>query len=455
MSNQDAFGSEINNIHADDPLIVSIRALEQDRLVENNPLNNLFSQSEKIGFLQTHDEAIAAGQLPTRQSPSLDRMPLSAQAPKTVGPYIIESVLGKGGFSTVFAARRIDMSGRFAVKVYRFDGLDSMTRVEIERSVLQILSHPNVISLSDFGNTKTGLHYVVMPLIDGVRIDRFVHEQQAPPRTIAGIFAQVADGLQHVHDLGVLHRDLKPSNILVTHTGFPVITDFGLAKLIQSNKEESISTQSVTATGAILGTLGYIAPEQISSSSQEDTPSVDIYSLGATLFRVLTGETPKESRNLLKALKESRTKRPVFGTNSKKSAPKTLQSICLKCLENSPRDRYQSMEELRQDLQDYADGKIVIVRGYSSFHKLCRWIKKEPLVAVLAFGLGFTLLLWAWSFHLILNLSDGYRNISNSETAPRVLNVGGGTPDIPPLSENKNNLPIDQLTGVDSLGNRK
>lgn len=76
-------------------------------------------------------------------------------------------------------------------------------------------------------------------------------------------------------------------------------------------------------------------------------------------------------------------------------------------------------------------------------------------MAVLAFGLGFTLLLWAWSFHLILNLSDGYRNISNSETAPRVLNVGGGTPDIPPLSENKNNLPIDQLTGVDSLGNRK
>ncbi|MFM7517309.1 MAG: serine/threonine-protein kinase [Pirellula sp.] len=270
-----------------------------------------------------------------------------------------------------------------------------------------------------------------------------------------GFFAKVADGLQHVHDLGVLHRDLKPSNILVTHTGFPVIIDFGLAKRIQSNKDESISTQSVTATGAILGTLGYIAPEQISSYFQEDTPSVDIYSLGATLFRVLTGETPKESRNLLKALKESRTKRPDFGMNSKKSAPKTLQSICLKCLENCPKDRYQSMEELRQDLQDYADGKIVIVRGYSSFQKLCRWIKKEPLVAILAFGLGFTLLLWAWSFHLILNLSDGYRNISNSATAPKVHNVGGGTPDRPPLSEKKDNLPIDQLKGVDSLANRK
>jgi serine/threonine protein kinase len=454
MSSQDAFGREPIDLHTDDPLFASIREFEQDRLVENHPLEDLIDKPKRLGFLMTHDEAIVARQPPIPPTHSLKRFPQNDKAPGIVGPYIIESVLGKGGFSTVFEARRSDMSGRFAVKVHRLGGLDSMKRLEIERSVLQILSHPNVISLVDFGNTQTGLHYVVMPLIDGLRIDRFVQNHQVPPRTIARIFAQVADGLQHVHDLGILHRDLKPGNILVTRSGFPVITDFGLAKQIRTETDESISTQSVTVTGAVLGTLGYIAPEQISSSSQEDTPSVDIYSLGATLFRVLTGETPKESRNLLKALKESRSKRPCFGVNSKKSAPKTLQIICLKCLENSPSDRYLSMEELRQDLQDYADGKIVNVRGYSSFQKLCRWTKKEPLAAILSFGLGCTLLLWAWSFHLILNLSGDFRNISNSSTTQSVPTVLGSNTQKPQTSEKKNDSHVDLGKKIDSLAKR-
>lgn len=322
--------------------------------------------------------------------------------PRKLGSYTITKLIGRGGFSSVYAAKRDGVDTCFAVKVFNQRWLDAIERLEIERLVLAKLRHPNLVSAVDFGQSPDGAAYLVMPLIDGVRIDEHASTRNLGYCEIAHLFAQLASGLQYAHERGIIHRDLKPGNILVSNDGVPVVTDFGLAKQLYSSPEESQSLPSITATGAILGTLGYLAPEQIAESQECVTSAVDVYGLGATLYRVLTGHPPGESRNLLKALRESQTQRATFSRDRRRQFPRDLRAICLKCLEKSPGDRYASMRELREDLQDFADGKTVRIRRVPWKTRMKRWIQTEPLTAVLSLGLvavifsALLITVWFW-----------------------------------------------------------
>jgi tetratricopeptide (TPR) repeat protein len=325
------------------------------------------------------------------------------QLPWKLGRYTLVSEIGHGGFSRVYLGTRDGTDDRFAIKVFQHRWMDAIERLDIERLILQKLNHPNLVSAVDFGHTEDGTSYLVMPMIDGVRIDHYAQTGKLEYRRIAKLFSQLAAGLQYAHERGVIHRDLKPGNVLVSHQGIPIVTDFGLAKQFHQSQDHSKSLPSLTATGAILGTLGYLAPEQIQGGPEKVTAAVDIYGLGATLFRVLTGQTPGESQNLLKALRESQSRRATFSGDQKRSIPSSLRAICLKCLEKSPSDRYGSMRELQEDLESFAAGNPVRIRKVPWKARMRRWMETEPITAGLSLGLitvslgGMLAVLWLWN----------------------------------------------------------
>lgn len=384
-------------LESNDPFLDHLKALCHGEQSKNQSIESLVAAAERVGFLETNQDAKPFEALPI--DASADRYTATdLNVLKEVGEYQLGKRIGKGGSSQVFEALRKDSKRRFAVKVYTLVGIDSVDRLDVEREALIRLKHPNVVELSDFGKTEDGIYYLVMPLIEGVWIDQFVRKNTIDTRGVAKLFANVADGLQHIHDRGILHRDLKPSNILVTPKGIPVITDFGLAKRIRSSSDDSSTLASITATGTILGTLGYIAPEQIDSDDDNTDQTIDIYGIGATLFSVLTGEKPTEDKNLLKAIRESKTRSTVFPPELKHEIPRDLRSICLKCLEVSSGDRYQSMVSLKKDLLAFSIGNPVSFSKPSLLNRGIRWIQEYPLTLGLASALVLALVMLLGSF---------------------------------------------------------
>ena len=391
------YGPDQVPLESNDPFLDHLKALCHGEQSKNQSIESLVAAAERVGFLETNQDAKSFEALPI--DASADRYTATdLKVLKEVGEYQLGKRIGKGGSSQVFEALRKDSKRRFAVKVYTLVGIDSVDRLDVEREALIRLKHPNVVELSDFGKTKDGIYYLVMPLVEGVWIDQFVRKNTIDTRGVARLFANVADGLQHIHDRGILHRDLKPSNILVTPEGIPVITDFGLAKRIRSASDDSRTLTSITATGTILGTLGYIAPEQIDSDDDNTDQTIDIYGIGATLFSVLTGEKPTEDKNLLKAIRESKTRSTVFPPELKHKIPRDLRSICLKCLEVSSGDRYQSMDSLKKDLLAFSIGSPVSFSKSSLLNRGIRWIQEYPLTLGLASALVLALVMLLGSF---------------------------------------------------------
>lgn len=300
-----------------------------------------------------------------------------------LGPYVLVRLLGVGGFSRVFEAYHRDRPAeRVALKLFQHRWLDALERLEIERLVLQELRHPNLVRAIDSGETEDGLSYLVLAFVPGQRIDEFVRSRKLAPREIAVLFAQLADALAYAHGQDVIHRDLKPNNILVSADGFPVVADFGLAKRLRLPRG-----QSVTVSGALVGTLGYLAPEQVRGGRDEITRAVDVYGLGATLYAVLTGRPPTDSENLLRGLHQLQHGRPPAPRSLNPNVPLELQLICLKCLETLPQDRYGAMEEVAADLRRFAAGQPVAARAPSIPTQLWRWARANPTVASLIGGI--------------------------------------------------------------------
>lgn len=320
-----------------------------------------------------------------------------------LGEYILKQEIGRGGFGRVYLAEHNCSKKLFAIKVVNLESVKDPERFDIERMVMQKLSHPNIVSFVDFGKSSDNIFYLVMSLIVGQRLDHFIEERRVTPQGIALIFADVASGLQYAHEIGVVHRDLKPSNILVTDQGNPMITDFGLAKTVPNFKRESEIQSSITSTGMILGTLGYLAPEQLGLESKYVSQRTDIYGFGATLFKVLTGRTPFESKDFFSALREIESHVPGFTDNERQKIPKPLRDICIKCLEKLPQNRYESMEQLRKTLIAFANGERISVPQRPFYRRINDLIRSEPLIAsltMLSIGVlicGLITSIWFWN----------------------------------------------------------
>lgn len=269
--------------------------------------------------------------------------------------YEVESCLGRGGMGEVYLAQHLTLRRKCAVKILDPTLIqDSLVRkrLETEAQICASLSHPNIVSVFDFGITDDNRPFLAMEFVEGIDLKEYSHGSGGSLgyECILNLLLQIVDALAHSHAAGIFHRDLKPGNILISNPSFPnetvKIVDFGIAKVTVAGGE----MQYLTRTGELLGSPSYMSPEQIRGEAIDERS--DIYSLGCVLYEILTGKQLFKRASMIAALEANLkdsppAELPGVTDDSKKNR---IYKVMLKCLAKSPDERYQSMEELRQEL---------------------------------------------------------------------------------------------------------
>lgn len=301
---------------------------------------------------------------------------------ESIGRFKILEPLGRGGFGVVFRAFDPELQRDVAIKISRWDLASSAeTRQRFQREAIAAagLNHPGIVRVYEVDSDR-GLDYIVSELVDGESVAQ-VNGRLFPVREAAQIVRDVADALEHAHQRGVLHRDLKPANILLADQSnsphlTPKISDFGLAA-IQGQT-------SLTQTGAMVGTPEFMSPEQAAGDAGQIGPATDIYALGGILYCLLAGRSPFAGNSLLKTLAAIKKSDPPLPSRWNPDIPRDLESICLKCLEKQPAQRYSSARELQADLSRFLDGRPVTARRVTDLERCIRWCRRNPLTTALS-----------------------------------------------------------------------
>jgi serine/threonine protein kinase len=278
-----------------------------------------------------------------------------------LGPYEIISPLGSGGMGEVYRARDPRLSRHVAIKILPVTGaasLLSLRRFEQEARAAAALNHPNILAIHDFGS-DAGFYYVVSELLLGETLRAALADGPLPPSKTVDYAAQIATGLAAAHDQGVIHRDLKPENLFVTREGRVKILDFGLAKLTDAGDSHSEAGQLATRTvdtmpGVVLGTAGYMSPEQV--RSQPTDQRTDIFALGVVIYEMLTARRPFVEPSAIETMTAIATKDPPALAALAAATPPALVRIVKRCLEKRPEDRFQSARDLAFALDNLVDG---------------------------------------------------------------------------------------------------
>ncbi|MBY0263512.1 MAG: serine/threonine protein kinase, partial [Phycisphaerales bacterium] len=298
-----------------------------------------------------------------------------------IGPYRLVGLLGSGGMANVFHAHQsAPLDRSVALKVLRITDPTGrmLRRLEAERDLLSMLEHPHIARLLDAGMSREGQLYLAVELVDGIPITEFVTLHRVDLRARIELMLQVCAGVQHAHDRGVLHRDLKPSNVLVTmEDGEPVakVIDFGVARLLRHEPPGS----RATVDGQVIGTLGYMSPEQANPHMSDVDVRSDVYSLGVIMHELIAGVRPfddevfndKSSTEIFDLLRTARPPGPALrakavtrGTDpaGQQDVPAELDCITRKCLEPDPGHRYSSVRALADDLTRFLRGEVISAR---------------------------------------------------------------------------------------------
>jgi len=303
----------------------------------------------------------------------LDDVPLEGAPCVRVGNYELREPLGAGGMGVVYKAWQTDLERWVAIKLLPigyFGVPEARERFRQEALTLAKLQHPNIVSIYDSGE-RDGQPYLVMEYVEGANLEGLASECLAVPEKAAGYVKAAAEGMQAAHASGVLHRDLKPSNLLVGADGRVRITDFGLARPIAGHSD-------LTGTGVLLGTLAYVAPEQLSGGTKTASVRSDVYSLGAVLYRLLTGRAPFVAGSPAGVLQQVTRAEPPWPALLNPLVPRDLALICLKCLRKEPRDRYASARELAEDLGRFLAHREIQARPLSWIKRARRWAQLNP-----------------------------------------------------------------------------
>ena len=276
---------------------------------------------------------------------------MTVAAGQRLGPYEILSPIGAGGMGEVYRARDARLGREVAVKVlpaHLSSAADALARFEREARVVAALSHPNILAIHDYGR-EGSVSYAVMELLQGETLrDRLV-DSAVPPRKAVEYTQQIARGLAAAHDRGIVHRDLKPENVFLTKDGIVKILDFGLASpTSKPAAEPAISKGVVTETGTVVGTPGYMSPEQI--RGKEVDARCDIFALGAIFFEMLTGRRAFSKGSPVETMMAVLQDDPGHG-ESGRAVPAVLAPVLAHCLEKNPEDRFQSARDLVFALQ--------------------------------------------------------------------------------------------------------
>jgi hypothetical protein len=305
-----------------------------------------------------------------------------------IGDYELIERIAQGGMGVVFKARQISVGRTVALKMILGGVL--ATEIEVQRFAAEAeaaanLDHPNIVPIYEIG-AHQGRHFYTMKFVEGGDLSAHL-ENYRDPIAAARLIATCARAVHHGHRRGVLHRDLKPANILLDVDGVPHVTDFGVAKRLDT---EAITPG--TLTGTLLGTPAYMAPEQAAGKVRDITTAADIYSLGAILYHLVTGRPPFIAESLGEQLRLI-TEQPVTRPRTvNKRIDTDLETILLKCLEKDRRARYATASDLADDLEKYAAGEPIRARPVGRIGRWNRWIKRNPIPAAVALLLAASLI---------------------------------------------------------------
>jgi serine/threonine protein kinase/tetratricopeptide (TPR) repeat protein len=296
-----------------------------------------------------------------------------------LGNYEILEEIGRGGMGVIYRARQRHSRRIVAVKrvlSYHSDSRETLARFRREAQAAASLDHPNILPIYEVSESEDGLPFFSMKFAPGGTLQQVAPALRSDLRQCVALVAKIARAVQYAHSRGILHRDLKPGNILLDARGEPLVSDFGLAKWLDT-------TSDLTRTLTIFGTPGYIAPEQASGAAAELKPTADIYSLGAILFDLLAGRPPFLGAHALSVIRQAaESPAPKLRTLSK-LADRDLETICSRCLEREPTARYRSAHDLAEDLERWLEGRSIKARPVLGPVKVWRWTKRNRVVAAL------------------------------------------------------------------------
>jgi len=271
-----------------------------------------------------------------------------------LGPYEIQSPLGSGGMGEVYRATQSNLGRQVAIKVLSPEFAsdpDRLRRFEQEARSASALNHPNIISIYDVG-CEGANSYIAMEFVDGKTLRNLLEAGPIPIKKSLQIVAQIADGLAKAHAAGIVHRDVKPENVMVTRDGFVKILDFGLAKLTHPDpegRESTVAGFNSTQVGMVLGTVGYMSPEQVRGLTADARS--DIFSLGATCYEMISGKHAFQGATAADTMSAILKEEPVQLSTSVHNLPPALGRIVHRCLEKDPGDRFQSARDLAFNLE--------------------------------------------------------------------------------------------------------
>ncbi|HEV3262863.1 MAG TPA: protein kinase [Gemmataceae bacterium] len=308
----------------------------------------------------------------------LETTPQRGGLGRRLGDYELLEVLGRGGMGIVYRARQVSLKRIVALKMIlqgSHAGPELLARFRAEAEAIAQLHHPNIVQVYEVGELD-GLPFFSLEFMSGGSLADRLRQAPQQPRAPAQLVAVLARAVHYAHQRGILHRDLKPANILLDAEGQPHVTDFGLAKKVDAGS-------TLTQTGAILGTAGYLAPEQ-AGGHKVLTTAVDVWGLGAILYEMLTGRPPFQAKSPLDTLRQVQEREPVPPRALRPGVDRDLETICLTCLNKELDKRYGSAEALAKDLERWLAGEPISVRPVGHAERLWRWCRRNPVVAGLS-----------------------------------------------------------------------